>query len=150
MYNLAYKHKDNASSKRGGKPVINVNTLSHSSKERTGSRTNDRYNVTRDSFDDDYDDCINGWTGGDGAPKVPTVLGQPRVPQKAPGSKRQKSREGSPVKTQQTAAHLRKNESHKRTNLDDLNKSLSRGDLTLQSYRAQACQNTSRNVQTLL
>lgn len=72
MYNIAYKHKEVA--KR--KPIIQVN-MSGSSRERTGSRTNDRYNNTRDSFDDDYDEGINGWTGGDGAPKVPTLIGQP-------------------------------------------------------------------------
>lgn len=41
---------------------------------------------------------------------------------------------------------MKKAEAQKRTNLDDLNQSLSRSDITLHSYKANACQYTSRNL----
>ena len=45
-----------------------------------------------------------------------------------------------------TAAFVKKTDAQKRTNLDDLNQSLSRSDVTIESYRANACQYTSRNL----
>ena len=45
-----------------------------------------------------------------------------------------------------TAAYVKKTDAQKRTTLDDLNQSLSRSDMTFQSYKSNACHYTSRNL----